>query len=152
MYPTYMASQSNYPSTDEILKSPITARASVRVPGQEGVTIIAAFQLSYYYAFWFVFKANSARTARRHWKLLRREVVVFGLPRSKTKLEDLIARVTGTAQGAKITKRYPTGKRNFESHLERVANPTKGSPAQIDVQPWQAKKVNRINGWGRGRL
>ena len=152
MYPTYMASQSNYPSTDEIVMSPITARATVRVPGQEGVTIIAAFQLSYYYAFWFVFKAKSARTARRHWKFVRREVVVLGMPRGKTKLEDLIARVTGTAQGAKITKRYPKGKRNFESHLQRVANPTKVSMAQTDVQPWQAKKVNRINGWGRGRL
>ena len=152
MYPTYMASQSNYPSTDEIVTSPITARATVRVPGQDGVTIIAAFQLSHYYAFWFVFKAKSARTARRHWKFVRREVVVFGMPRTATKLQDLIARVAGTAEGAKVTKRYPTGKRNFESHLERVANPTKTTPVQTDIQPWQAKRVNRINGWGRGRL
>lgn len=147
---TYLQRQANYPTEENIKASKIIARATIRIPGREGVTIITAFQLSYYFAFWFVFTAKSARSPRRTWKQIRREKPCITFPHSKTlTLDEMIAMIIGNTEGAKVTKSYPVGKRIFANHLDRVANPMKHTAPRPEGFTAQTTYVNRKNGLGR---
>ena len=111
------------PTTEQILTSKITAKATIKTPGKPGVTIIAAFQLSYEYAFWFSFTAKTARTPRKKWQ--RCATYLVRLRNEPATLDDMIGLVCRPEQDTKITKRYPCGKRNFADQLDMTANPLK---------------------------
>jgi hypothetical protein len=149
--PTYLQVQSNYPSDDQIKASKIIARATICIPERQGVTIVTAYQLSYYHKFWYIYTANTARSPRKTWKEIRRIEARICYPNGSSQiptLDTIIAQIVGTAQGAKVTKRYNIGKRNFDSTLARIANPMQHRAA---LQPVTAKTayVNRKNALGR---
>lgn len=105
----------------QIIKSKIIARATIKQAGKEGVTIIAAFELSKRDRYWFIFRAKTARSPRRTWEYVTHLILWQG---KNTTLEDMITRTVGNAD-AKITRRYPKGKRIFTDHQDRVGNPMK---------------------------
>ena len=142
---TYLARTSTIPNNQQIVASPIIARATVRIPGADHVIIVAAFQLSHERAFWFVFKSKTARSPRKTWKQTRCIPARTTFPKiEEINMDWVVASVTG-GQSAKVTKRYLGEKRHFTDHLNKLAHPTFNTPAG-DYQN-QTRLVNRRNGW-----
>lgn len=147
---TYLARTSTIPSNQQIIASPITARATVRIPGADHVIIVAAFQLSHERAFWFVFKSKTARSPRKTWKQTRCLPARTTFPTVNIiTLESIVRSITDKIQNAKITRRYAVGKRYLSDHLNFTAHPTYtrndgGASYKTDL-------VNRRNGWKPSR-
>jgi hypothetical protein len=112
--PTWHA---KYPSTEEIMASKIQAKAVIRK--QDGkILIVAIFQLSYYYKFFFIFAANAPRSPRRSWRLRN-----YHLIHESRTFEQIAARY-GAEQIGKI--KFYAGKKNIEAFMDRTANPFRG--------------------------
>lgn len=143
---TYLARTSTIPNNQQIVASPIIARATVRIPGADHVIIVAAFQLSHERAFWFVFKAKTARSPRKTWKQTRCLPARTTFPTVNIiTLESIVRSITDKIQNAKITRRYAVGKRYLSDHLTFITHPTYarndgGATYKTDL-------VNRRNGW-----
>lgn len=136
------------PTEQDILKSKIIARATVRHSHGKFVTIICAFQLSHEFHFWYVFRAKSARTPRRNWRRMSREGVNGYRPTDKITMDVMIDRAVGKDEAAKVTKRYPTGKRSFEANFDRICYPFKYKPTQ-PLTPITTEYINRKFAAGR---
>lgn len=142
----YFARTSTIPSNKQIIESKIIARATVRVPGADHVTIIAAFQLSHERYFWFVFKAKTARSPRKNWRQIRSLAARTTFPTvTIITLDTVIKSITNGTDSAMITRRYTVGKRNLTDHLKRISTPQYHRP-QPDT-PIRTDLVNRRNGW-----
>lgn len=148
----YLSKSSNLPREEQIISSKITARATIRIPGVDGVIIVAAFQLSHELSFWFVFKAKTCRSPRRLWKAIRRAGARVTFPNVKTTtLDDMVKSIIGSASNVKVSKRYPIGKRVFVDRLNRAANPFQQTPVAPLPGNLKADLVNARNGWTRRR-
>jgi hypothetical protein len=142
--------RSTNPTNEQITQSKIMARATVHIPGRQGVTIIAAFELSYYYAYWFVFQARSARTPRRLWKRVAIHTIYQGKIMT---MKEMIDRVTFGKPDIKTVVRYAAGKRRFASSLDKTAHPTRNLTTPVGINPKDVEYYNRRHSvsrqWGR---
>ncbi len=137
----------------QVLNSKIVARATITQEGKQGVLIIAAFELSTRYAFWYIFHAKTARSPRRTWEFKSKVAVWAG---KVMELDDMIKSRVLNMDSAKITKRYPQGKRLFASLLDREANPQiiQQTPTVTTSFDMQNKRLARkmkgrtLVGWG----
>lgn len=139
---THLAKTTNIPTQSQIIASKIIARATIKADGF--VYIVAAFQLSHERSFWFVFRSKTARSPRNTWRQIRSIPARITFPKpSLITMDSVIASIAG--HPAKITRRYPVGKRYFEIHLKHIATPdyARSDNGQI----YQTNIVNRRNGW-----
>ncbi len=148
-----VAMQALHEERKKVISSKIVARATVTEEGKQGVLIIAAFELSTRYAFWYIFHAKTARSPRRTWEFKSKVSVWAG---KVMELDDMIKSRVLHIDSAKIVKRYPLGKRVFASFLDRVANPqiiqqTQAVGASFELQNKRlARKMKgrTLVGWG----
>ncbi len=141
----------NYPTLDQIIKSRVIAKAIIQREGE--VVIVAAFQLSYQYAFWFEFRARTSRSPQRTWRLVNK-YLVRGFQGAPMHLDEIIKRVLRSTDSGKITRRYPVGKRNFIVHLDRIANPMKylapiPTGASFQTEYYNRRHSGTRSRWGR---
>lgn len=105
-------------------------------------TVVAAYETSTYFKFYFIYELRRARTPRRLW----RRVWTYGLFQGQ--MLDLAMIVTRVAmgrkyEGCKITFKYFYGKRRLKALVARLVSPTADLPARPASDWYLVEKMNK---------
>lgn len=113
---------SNQITPEEITKSKLLAKAVVEKDGK--VFIVAVFERSEYYRFFFRFQAKSKRSPRKSWKYLPGQYYIMNAGVKNHTLESFMQ---SNYPGREFKVRYAVKKKYVLTFFDRIANPTKYS-------------------------
>lgn len=135
------------PQDQDIIKSKVVAKATI-IDEKGKVIILAAFQLSHAYRFWFKFSAPSRRSPQKKWKFLS-AAPISGYQGATMHMDTALKWAACTVigkPGCEVIIRYPAGKRAVVDFAERANHP---DLSQVNVPTGSTVYVNQKNGWQR---
>lgn len=126
---------------EDIISSKLLAKAVFEYKGE--IHIIAVFERSEYYRFFFLFKANKRRTPRKYWKYTGlRFGTNGGMNSAHLSIEDYLLKSIYRDCAFKVTYTKPVRKKDYLIWHRRVALPFENRSATI---PTRGQTFNYAN-------
>lgn len=124
----------------DITSSKLLAKAVFEYQGK--IHILAVFEKSEYYRFFFLFTANKRRTPRKFWKYTKLRFGVYGGSSNHLSIEDFFQKSIYRDCEFKVTYTKPIRKKDYLIWHRRIANPLENRSAPA---PTRGQTFNYAN-------